>query len=222
MLKTLEVRLVGVSPMLMHSTTTLDPTNPLTIAMDKIQKNKTLKASLIGQQQMSKLEWYAGLYVAGEGRIVLDDYDPRIEGKMQLVITGDMLESMITEGAKKTKKGKSSKAGVTCDGPVFGCFPLEYDGPADINKLYSMGNTFIDRRPVRIQQSRILRTRPRFNIWSLPIRVQYNESVISLESVVSALVVAGQEIGLSNYRPKFGRFVVEGADDAPKLKKRAV
>jgi len=67
----------------------------------------------------------------------------------------------------------------------------------------------IDARPAVVQRSRVMRWRPRFNEWKLRFNlIILNEAKISPATLKAILDVAGQEKGLGDYRPRFGRFMV--------------
>ena len=66
----------------------------------------------------------------------------------------------------------------------------------------------IDRRPVIIQRSRVMRERPVFPEWELDFQIHLLDSQLKLEAVNTILVDAGQYVGIGDYRPKFGRFIV--------------
>jgi hypothetical protein len=67
-----------------------------------------------------------------------------------------------------------------------------------------------------------LRYRPEYTGWSIPIRVDYNSSVISMEQIVNLLNLAGFSIGIGEWRPQkdgqWGMFEVV-ADEAVKKRR---
>lgn len=68
----------------------------------------------------------------------------------------------------------------------------------------------IDSRPVRIQKARILRRRPLLKEWSLEFEISVlDEDLLPKEVLNSILITAGQSVGIGDYRPRFGRFIVE-------------
>jgi len=66
----------------------------------------------------------------------------------------------------------------------------------------------IDRRPVVIQRMRIMRARPRFDKWALEFEIEYDEEIIGKDKLKEILDYAGQRIGIGDYRPLMGRFIV--------------
>lgn len=66
----------------------------------------------------------------------------------------------------------------------------------------------IDKRPVVVQKSRIPRCRPMLNEWELDFQFEIWDSNIDPGDVNEILVHAGRFVGIGDYRPKFGRFIV--------------
>ena len=57
-------------------------------------------------------------------------------------------------------------------------------------------------------KGRIVRKRPRLNKWELSFEIQIINHEMPVEVVKSALDEAGNEGGIGDYRPRFGRFIV--------------
>jgi hypothetical protein len=87
-------------------------------------------------------------------------------------------------------------------------FPLEYSGPLDPLELFATGE-FCDYRPVVIGQARTMRARPRFDHWGVIVELLVETSTINTREVIDALEIAGQVIGLGDFRPRYGRFSVD-------------
>jgi len=85
---------------------------------------------------------------------------------------------------------------------------LDYEGPTDPHTLWQ-DTTFRLRSPVRIGMSKIMRTRPMFREWSSELAVDFLPSLLNPQDVVSFLVTAGEQVGIGDWRPRFGRFWVE-------------
>jgi len=66
----------------------------------------------------------------------------------------------------------------------------------------------VDRRPVVIQRSRIIRERPRFDEWELDFEIQVLDDQLPIEAVRKILEYAGNYVGIGDFRPRFGRFMV--------------
>ena len=79
----------GASPLIMHSSKTVNPLHPLSVKLKKLTSNK--KKSEDDLLKISDLEWEASLY-----------YEPGIG----LYIPSENIEASVREGAKARKKGK--------------------------------------------------------------------------------------------------------------------
>jgi hypothetical protein len=143
--------------------------------------------------QLQELEFLAGLYLDGQRRVI---------------IPSEVIESCLVEGAKKAKLGKAFKAAVS----VMEDSLLDYNGPKTPEALWAEAETFADVRGVRVGGSRIMRTRPIFRQWSLAFTVTWDDEQINAEQLRKAVEDAGAQVGLCDYRPKFGRFQLESME----------
>ena len=187
-MKTVKLRVRGVAPLLMHNARLADPTDPITKEKDKIAKGKKKTEEIL--LQIKELEWRGGLYVDEKGRVSLP---------------ADVVLATLIAGARKAKLGKEAAAAVYCEQPFF---PLEYDGPKDIPSLYSDGR-FCDYRSVVQQRNRIMRARPIFRDWACDLTLQIDEEILNPAQAREAMVAAGIRVGMGDFRPRYGRFVVE-------------
>lgn len=183
-----EVKIVGLTPLLMHNGQLSDPLNEHAKALKKLSSKRNKSDD--DHAEMGRVEWLGGLY-----------YDP----DMGPFVPSEMIEAMIKAGAKLSKAGKLAEACVVC---VEDRYPLGYKGPRAVSEIIKEAR-FFDRRTIRVQQSRVVRTRPRFNDWSCQFTLSLTPGRLNPEQVRTALDDAGLYVGLGDYRPKFGRFRVE-------------
>ena len=68
----------------------------------------------------------------------------------------------------------------------------------------------IDKRPVvnPTTRGRVIRARPILNKWALSFRIKVLDNQFPREVVKSILDYAGSSVGIGDYRPRFGRFMV--------------
>jgi hypothetical protein len=79
-------------------------------------------------------------------------------------------------------------------------------GPVPDNFLDTV---YIDRRPVRIQKARIMRLRPAIvKGWKLAFEIQCADDEVRSDVIKLILDEAGRTIGIGDFRPRFGRFIV--------------
>lgn len=68
----------------------------------------------------------------------------------------------------------------------------------------------IDTRPARVKTGRINRSRPLLKHWVAEFNIVVTDEEAVPSSVINAILVsAGQTKGVGDYRPRFGRFMVE-------------
>jgi len=188
MYKQIEFIIKGVAPLIMHNGALSDPLNEFAKAMAPINAKKNKDKTDADREQVARLEWFGGIYKNEDGRVV---------------IPGVNLEGCIRDGGMKERLGPKFKAGLICEGD----YPLEYEGPKDINKLWENGK-FRDTRRVGLKGSSIQRTRPIFRNWSLKFVANYLDEVLTKDQVVNATTVAGRLVGICDYTPRFGRFEI--------------
>jgi hypothetical protein len=66
----------------------------------------------------------------------------------------------------------------------------------------------IDKRPVNIMKMKIMRCRPIFKEWELDFNIECINDDISEKTLNEILVYAGKFIGIGDYRPRYGRFII--------------
>ncbi len=147
-------------------------------------------------------EWRDYLYATHDGQICQPS--SHLEGAMVKAAASFKVTG---------KRGKSYKdlfsANVFVDPPeiLHGiAVPEELDTDAD-KCLY------LDMRPVVVQRARVVRIRPAFKPgWHLAFTINVIDDEISAEIVNDVLTLAGKAVGIGDYRPKFGRFMVSRFD----------
>jgi hypothetical protein len=67
---------------------------------------------------------------------------------------------------------------------------------------------FALRKSVRVQQNRVMRSRPLFRKWSCTFTVEFDTEVVNTEQVIEAIIASGRYEGFGDWRPKYGRFEI--------------
>lgn len=184
-METINFRLTGMAPLLMHSDKLSDPIDPGAIAHKKLTAKRTKTEE--DHEAIAKSEFMAGMYWDRE---------------MGPYIPSRNLHKCLEVGARAYKLGKKVRSGV-----VFlqhAGYPLLYDGPRDPEELWK--KKFVDRRSVKVSQSRLWRCRPRFNEWAVEAELIVDSSQLNAEEVIQSFESAGRIAGLGDYVPTFGRF----------------
>jgi hypothetical protein len=187
----IKFKLTGTSPLIMHSGQTSDPLNAFSKALKKISsKRGKTEADL---EEMARLEFQASLYVGEDGKVCL----PAI-----------VMDAVLLSGAKKFKLGNDFKSGVM----VLSDAPLIFeDSKTPVEKLYEK-KQYIFRVAVKVGTAKVMRVRPIFKKWSTELSVAFDADIVDRDSVVKAVVRAGEVVGVGDWRPRYGRFSVEVID----------
>lgn len=72
---------------------------------------------------------------------------------------------------------------------------------------------YLDLRPVVVNRARVVRIRPAFKPgWELDFTISVIDDSLHFEVVHDVLTLAGKTVGIGDYRPRFGRFMVTRFD----------
>lgn len=183
--QTLKFTITGVSPLLMHNGQLVDPLNYYSQKLKEVTKKRAKTDA--DQEEMGRIEFFGGLYLSGG----------------EPCIPGEMLEACLIKGAMKEKRGPQAKAAILVDAN----HPLKYEGPRAPDDLWK-DERFRLRVPVKVGQAKIMRTRPKFEDWSADVEIKFLPSLLNSKEIKSFLETAGEQIGIGDWRPRFGRFVV--------------
>jgi hypothetical protein len=139
---------------------------------------------------IAKSEWMAGLYWDK----VLGVYVP-----------GQSIQSSIWGGAKLHKLGKKIQRGVMVTEEKV---KLIYDGPTSPSDLWMAKDgsgdderwTYRDARSVIVGAARLMRYRPRFDVWSVDLVIEYDTNMIDEHELMTSADSAGRYIGIGDFR----------------------
>lgn len=184
--ETIDFRLVGTKRLLMHNGITADPLHPVTKALARLTSKKPKTES--DHLEISRVEWNGSLW--------LDEGRP--------CIPAEALTAAFVSAAKLTKSAPEARAGLVVEENAI----LEYEGPRDLDELWADPN-FRLRTAVRIGRSRMMRTRPRFDDWSVRFTAHFLPTLLDRDEVVRTYQTAGFQRGLGDWRPQNGTFAVE-------------
>jgi hypothetical protein len=174
--------------LLLHNNQGANPLNPLTKKMKALtgKRNKTDDDI----QAISDLEFETSLYW---------------KDGIGVIMPSVCVEATIKNGAKSIKKGTAIQKFLTVD-PLY--IPLQYG--ENLTKEELKNNVdYKDVRLMKINNSSVLRTRPRFETWKIEFDINYEESLLAIEDIIQSLDFAGRYVGLCDSRPKYGQFSVK-------------
>lgn len=181
------ITMTGVRPLLMHSARLANPLDSTVKAMKEISKKKTKTDD--DHEEMARLEFAGSMYVH-------EQYGP--------YIPGENIERCLVDAGKITRMGTALTRGLFIKTDFN---PMIYKGPRTVKELWADEN-FRHVASVKVQQNRVMRTRPMFRDWEVGAEGVLDTSIVDVAVLGSIAETAGSMIGLGDYRPRFGRFTV--------------
>ena len=184
------ITLVGTRPLLMHNSRLADPLDPRTRALAVVTKKRAKTEA--DHEETAHLEWLGGIYYDDEANRVL--------------FPAQNLFAALKKAGGLSKQGQKIVRGLTMLDDSY----LVYDGPTSIAALWEQ--KFYLRTAVKNNgSSTVMRTRPLFTEWRAEIDADIAQDQLDLDEFRAILRVAGEQIGVGDWRPKYGRFDAEVA-----------
>jgi hypothetical protein len=183
---TIDVAVQGTAPLLQHRFPIPE--------LEDMSKGGTIST---GARDYSK-EWHEYFYETPSGEI----YQPATHFEAAMIKAA--VNFKITGKGRKTYKDLFRAAVfVSPEQILHGVkVPDELDTDGD-KPLY------LDMRPVVVSRARVVRIRPAFKPgWKLEFQIEVIDDQIQPQLVNDVLILAGKTVGIGDFRPKFGRFMV--------------
>lgn len=188
-MKTLKTTWEGIRPLILHNGQLADPLNPFSRELKNISSKR--KKTDADHEAMARIEFEGGLY-----------FDEK-EGPH---MPSDCIEAAICAGAKKSRIGKDVAAAVFVTDDII---PIEYDGPRTVEGMWKLRERFVLRKACKVAQAKIMRTRPMIPTgWKITFTLEFDDTIVNEANLKKAMIDAGALIGLCDWRPRFGRFIV--------------
>jgi hypothetical protein len=177
----------GVLPCLMHNGQLADPLNKFSKEIKKLTGLRKRTDAQIWE--IARLEFLGGLYCNSHG-----PYWP-----------AENIKTMLKNAAKRVKLGTTVDSAVLVEGDC----PLIYNGPKDPDELWE--KQWYLRTGCGNKGNTIIRTRPKFDNWAIKFTTLIRTSLLNVEQMDEIVEISTME-GLSDWRPRYGRFVVTAID----------
>ena len=193
-MKTLNYRIKGTAPLLMHSDKTANPLHPLTKKLKELTKkrNKTDE----DMEAIARVEFEAGCYYENG----------------EYLMPSSVLDATCLTSAKMFKMGVLWKQACFIANDALFEFKHSKIPPT---KLFDIPG-FCDMRTVKVGQAKTMRCRPLFSHWEFSFTIILDEAKLNEAEIDNIVKNAGLYVGLCDYRPRFGRFEIE--KEFPSLK----
>jgi len=192
-MKTIEMTIKGSAPLLMGSNQGVNPLHPLTKQMKVLTAKR--KRTEEDEEEILHIKWMLGLYW---------------DETYGLVIPSVNLEAMFRNAAKTVRKGTIAKqqSAITVK-PDYIPLIVPDETPKTQEGLWNDPNRrYSDVKVGKIKQASILLCRPRFDNWGLKFKISFDETKFDLKEVIDLFTLAGREVGLCDYRGKYGMFAI--------------
>lgn len=185
----------GVAPLIMHNARLSDPLDYWTRQVAEISGKRT--KTIADHEEMARREFMGGLYTDAPF-----DEDPADGGPP--VVPGACFERMIRDAAAKSRAGQKVQAGLIVPEDAV----LEFKGPKDRSPEQLWRSRLWKRVSCKVQRNRVMRTRPAFHTWELKFEALFDDTLLNAAEVQRFVALAGQIVGLCDWRPRHGRFEV--------------
>ncbi|MDE0170987.1 MAG: hypothetical protein OXS29_16015 [bacterium] len=191
------IRVRGLSPIICHNGAAgLDTRSAANVEKAQIARKRGSDRTEADEVRLRELECYTSLYLDERGAPTLP---------------AAAFRANIEAAARKLRQGPQVREGLI----VEEVEAFDYDrslgttGPELArNAQFTVG--------VRVRQSRLLRTRARFDEWAATFRVDTDPELVDQEQLLVWLDIGGRRLGVGDWRPEksglHGRFEVESIE----------
>lgn len=184
--------LTGVSPLIMHNGASgLDTRSPAKLEIASIAKKRGSNRTEADDLRLVELECQVALYLDDGGRPT---------------VPAAAIRACVETAARKTKQGPNVREGLV----VEEVEAFQYDEGRYGTTVEALGKAAAFTTPVVVQRARVLRTRAKFDSWSVVATVDVDDELVDRTMLETWLDVGGRRIGLCDWRPErsgqYGRF----------------
>jgi hypothetical protein len=179
------LRITGRAPLLMRNGRLADPLDEASVALARVTAKRAKTAA--DYHRISAIEWRASLWLSGS----------------RPCLPGEAIEAAVVAAGRTRRMGAVARAAVVVpDDPI-----LEHDGPTDLDELFR-DKRFVHRTGVKVGGRMTMRTRVMFPRWSASVTLEFLPSMIDGDVLCDLMTIAGDRIGVGDFRPRYGRFAV--------------
>lgn len=182
------IDIVGTAPLMVCNEQTADRLNPMAKKIAELSSKRNRSDE--DEMEMRRRKWLASLY-----------YDEEIGPFLPTL----HLWRSIQDAARRSKQGLTIERGLFIEAQQM---PIQYDGPRDLETMWSDGR-FVDMRTAVAQRQRIVAVRGIFPDWSLSTNMTVDTNELNISDLQSLVSRAGKSVGVGTYRKMFGRFLGE-------------
>lgn len=216
LMRNIIITVTGRTELLMHNGRLANPMDPATKELNAAYGDwKRLKTD-DAFEELCRVEFVGSLYYYEADGTVIGPYWPSDNFHTCLKAAGAKVKKT---GGRGTLKNTVAAALLPGESDIN---PLSYrsvhgseSAPRGVEALWEDGN-YRDTRPANVRGSKVMRTRPVFKNWKFEAGFVLDTEVLDLADLRRVVTVAGQVIGLGDWRPekggRRGRFIAAVAD----------
>lgn len=180
----------GTRPLLLHNVRLASPMNPYAKKLKELSAKKAKTDD--DRWEIARLEWEGGMY-----------YDEHVGP----YLPAENLFVSLIQGARMIKAGLRVERGVVITDTAL---PLLYAGPRDLDTMWNGGKShYVYIRPVTVNRNKVDRCRPVFPEWVVEAELLIDPQAIDKDEFIRAAGLAGDFIGLGEFRRVFGRYTTK-------------
>ena len=187
-----EIHIKGTGAIIMHNGAAgLDTRSPAKLEIAEINRKKGSNRTEVEIARLYELECQTSLWLDADGTPTIPEA---------------ALRRMIETAARKLKQGGQVREGLI----VERILSFDYDREKYGTDVATLGKTAQFTVAVVVGQSRVLRTRAKFDDWACRFVIEVDDELCDLEQLQTWLDIGGRRIGLGDWRPEksgsYGRF----------------
>ena len=188
----LRIEITGTSALIQHSALGIDTSHPLNLEKANLTRKKGSNRTAEDDRRIREIETELAFWLNRSG---------------QPIVPAAAMRSCMEIGARKVRQGPQVREGLI----VLNDGLLQYDKERYGTTLAELVNRTQFTTSVVVQRSRLLRTRPMFDLpWSAEFNIEYDTELVDKTQLENWLDIAGRRIGLGDWRPEksglYGRF----------------
>lgn len=196
-----EVKIIGISPIIMHSASGAYSRHPLRLEASEIIRRQGSNRTESDDARLAEIETALSLW---------------LDGNNMPTIPASAVRANIETSARKLRQGPQVREGLI----VTEIVEFDYDRDKYGETLGELRKTTQFTTNVKVQRSMVFRTRARFELpWSLTFRIDVDDELVDQEQLRTWLDIGGRRIGLGDWRPEksgiHGRYKLESITEMP-------
>lgn len=194
------VKIRGTEPLIQHSAAGLDTRTEIAQEIKNITGRRGNNRTEPDEFRLEELETLQALW--------------REPSTGDITVPPEAVRSCLETAARKLKQGADVREGLLVEKTTF-----DYNRKLLGETAEEVARNAQFKVPVVVQRNRVLRTRPKFDTWSLTFILDCDDQLIDQLKLENWLDIAGRRIGLGDWRPekggRYGRFIMESIDISP-------